>query len=209
MKLLKVTMIAAAFLFTAPAFAQFSNTGSNRTSSSNGGLINNTDPYNRVTVDYVNRSLSGGGENLGSTNGVALDYIHGFSISGTMPLFFETGVGADYGVYSEDDFSLSILSFAIPANISYKLQFTDAMSLQPYVGLNFKVNASGKMKYDGEDWGDVFSDGDWKRFQMGWHIGAGMNFNKFYVGLSYGTDFIKIVEKTNTGTFKIGVGVNF
>lgn len=53
-------------------------------------------------------------------------------------------------------------------------------------------------------------DGDeWKRFQLGWHIGAGFNYNQFYVGLSYGTDFIKIAEKVNTGTFSLGIGYNF
>ncbi len=47
------------------------------------------------------------------------------------------------------------------------------------------------------DWLSVFSkddmgskDATWNRFQMGWHIGAGLQYNAFYLGVEYGTDFI-------------------
>ncbi len=49
----------------------------------------------------------------------------------------------------------------------------------------------------------------WKHFQMGWHIGAGLNYKALYLGLSYGTDFTEICKKTKTSNFAVSVGYNF
>ena len=64
-------------------------------------------------------------------------------------------------------------------------------------------------KYNMFDKDDVGKDGQWKRFQLGWHIGVGATYKAFYLGLSYGTDFMELAKKLNTSTFKIGVGYNF
>lgn len=66
-------------------------------------------------------------------------------------------------------------------------------------------------------WKDMFSKKDmdskdyvWNRFQMGWHVGADFQFSKFYLGVSYGTDFIKAWDwkkyKVNTGTLCVSIG---
>lgn len=252
MKAIKIALLAGLMAMSAPAFAQFANTNSSQSSndSHSVGLINNTTPYDRMTINFVSRSMDSkkgygwedleGDEGL-TTKGVAIDYIHGFSLTKSIPLFLETGVGLDFGFWGDSesvryddgesyDFKLrlSTLSFAVPVNLAYRLQFNDAFSLQPYLGLNFKINALANYKieeeYEDEDgYGDsddesfnMFDKDDvgdddfrWNRFQMGWHIGVGMNYNKFYLGLSYGTDFSQLWKKTTTGTFKIGVGVNF
>lgn len=237
MKQIKIASVAMMMMLSTSAFAQFSNTNSSVGSSNSGsgiGLIKNCNPYDRVTLDYVNRSISPKHGDDVSTNGFALDYIHGFSLSSSLPLFLETGIGFDLGFWGkssdEDDYdeydedaevNLTTMSISVPVNLAYKLQFTDAFSLQPFIGLNFKVNALAKYKMtfedyeeDNEDWSAfdkeyMGKEGVWNRFQMGWHIGAGINYNNFYLGLSYGTDFIELCKKTNTGTFKIGVGLNF
>ena len=58
--------------------------------------------------------------------------------------------------------------------------------------------------FDDDDMGDA-----WKRFQLGWQIGATLNINQYNVGLSYGADLMELAKKTDTKTFKISVGVNF
>lgn len=239
MKLIKIASVALMMLFSTSAFAQFSNANASTGSSNSGiGLIKNCNPYDRVTLDYVNRTISPKHGDDMSTNGFALDYIHGFSLTSALPLFLETGIGVDMGFWSDStddnyyeeyaDINLTTMSVSVPVNLAYKLQFTDAFSLQPYLGLNFKVNALARYKisfdddeddyyydedeknewsmFDKEAWG---KDGVWNRFQMGWHIGVGINYNTFYLGLSYGTDFMELCKKTDTGTFKVGVGLNF
>lgn len=60
-------------------------------------------------------------------------------------------------------------------------------------------------------------DYTWNRFQMGWHIGVGVNFNKYYLGVQAGTDFIPFYShnsngykpKVNTVDCKISLGYTF
>lgn len=139
----------------------------------------------------------------------------------------------DYAYFQKYQFA----ALAIPVNFAYKFNINDNIAIKPYIGLNFKFNLLGRTKgeieiydedledyFDEEDleskWGSLYSKKDmgdkdavWNRFQMGWHIGADVQFNKFYVGLNYGTDFIPAWKykkyKVNSGTFNIGIGVCF
>lgn len=252
MKTAKALLLAGLVALAVPAHAQFSNASKPKevtaTTSSGTGLIKNCTPYNRISASYVNRNYDSSkgyatfNEDDSSTNGFAIDYIHGFSLVRNLPLFLETGVGIDMGFWQDSDededitykVNLTTMSFSVPVNLAYKLQFSDSFSLTPYLGLNFKLHALATYKphvsYDGDDddvqdyideindemesinffdKDDVDKDYRWSRFQVGWHVGVGANFNKFYVGLSYGTDFNTIWKKTSTGTFKVGLGYNF
>ena len=65
---------------------------------------------------------------------------------------------------------------------------------------------------DEEDWGDYddyAADYKWKRFQMGWHIGARASYNSWTLGLRYGLDFMEIAKKCSTSTFTVSVGYKF
>ncbi len=125
------------------------------------------------------------------------------------------------------------MSVAVPVNVAYRIACGDGISVVPYTGINFKVNVLGnlKMSYDGKyddawdivvdelyDGDDSFSlfdkdyigkDAQWKRFQMGWQIGCGLNYKAFYVGLEYGIDFISLAKKLNTSHLGINLGYNF
>lgn len=113
------------------------------------------------------------------------------------------------------------------------------LSIIPYVGVNFKGNIIGKSKLNlvdeldsdymsekefwenAEDYGikqeknnfdkkDTGSkDSQWKRFQVGWQIGIGLNYNKLYVGVSYGKDITELCKKTKLSTTSITLGYNF
>lgn len=236
-----------AIVCTLPAAAQFANSGTATTGSPRvNGDIN---PYDRVSLSYVNTMFSTDvkGADDFSINGVGVDYIHGFSLSQSFPLYLETGVKATLSFYSREDCMIGsiwnedaededwkttfkTLSAAIPVNLAYKFTLSSGdVSIVPYLGLNFKFNviANGKSEYDSSDdsgYDDYYDDqkfdffdkkdmGDkdncWKRFQLGWHIGAGLNYRQLYIGLSYGTDFTELQKKVNSSEFSVSVGYNF
>lgn len=220
MKSIKTILCVAAMAVATPTFAQFSNAGGKASGAS--ASYDVVGSYNRLGVSYRLLTASPDeGDSMGF-NGVAVDWIHGFSVSKTIPLYIETGIGLGYGYYSDSvediDISINDLDISVPVNLSYRWNLNENFSLQPYVGLNFKVNLLGELKLADEDEDytasffdkeDVGDDGTWNRFQMGWHVGVGANIKKLYVGLSFGTDFIELGEKLNTSTFKIGIGYNF
>lgn len=253
MKAIKILMMAGALAVATPAFAQFSNAsaGGNR-STGGSSMVKDCSPYDRISLsyDYWKSSKEMFYDDADATNGIAIDYIHGFSVSKTLPLFIETGVGANFGFWGDTDderysdadvkYRFSQISLAVPVNVAYKFNINNDFSIQPYLGLNLKFNLYANMstKIDCDDSDDqediddlsdeqfrmafgtprdmnmfdkddMGKDGQWKRFQLGWHIGVGVNYKALYVGLSYGTDFMEICKKHSTSNFKVGVGFNF
>ena len=69
------------------------------------------------------------------------------------------------------------------------------------------VLSKKKNNFDKKDTGS--KDSQWKRFQMGWQIGIGLNYNKLYVGVSYGKDITELCKKTKLSTTSITLGYNF
>ncbi len=250
MKNFKFYLVAGLMTISTSAFAQFANTGNNNAGSTK---TVNTDNYSRIFVSYNPTSVSFDADDVDdiSLNGFAIGYTKGFSISKSLPLFIEAGLNLNYAFKSIDneafndlskeydlDLTLankySALAINVPVSLAYKFALTNSdISISPFVGVNFKFNVLGKMKYnfDGEhadaflnaaedngqeyddvdffDKDQVGKDGQWTRFQIGWHIGAGINYKALYVGLKYGTDFTELCKKTNTSNWAITLGYNF
>lgn len=260
MKAIKILMMAGALAVATPAFAQFSNASAGGNRSTGGStMVKDCTPYDRISLSYQYDKLSPDYKDADDQglNGIAIDYLHGFGVSKTLPIFVETGIGANFGFWSDSndrDFGttsggsvsgeikqkITAISLAIPVNVAYKFNVNKDFSIQPYLGLNLKFNVFAQRKttasfenerlqdqvdeWDDEEFAatigaprkadlfdkkDVGKDGQWKRFQLGWHIGVGVNYKAFYFGLSYGTDFMELAKKLNTSTFKVGVGFNF
>lgn len=199
--------------------------------------------YNRVGLSYDNTRYSFNkdyDDDLDgvSTNGFGIDYIHGFSLSSSTPIFLEAGLNLNFGFGGTDvgekvtyqnywmqgKVKYQNINLQIPVNFVYKFDLGNDMSLAPYVGLNFKFNLVSKKKsyadhnipdsmlddddkkdFEGE-WVNLFSSDDdnmgdkdytWNRFQMGWHVGVGFQYTKFYFGIQYGTDFIPAYSHTD------------
>lgn len=164
--------------------------------------------YNRISLSYTNVTFSAGGTSAGF-NGGGFHYIHGFSLSSKLPIYLETGASLnfstkDYGSGSYGGYG----TLDVPINCAYRLNFPNSEFIfVPSLGLDFKGNIIGTtdVATDTQEW---FNDYEYKRFQLGWQISAGMEYRKLYFALQYGTDFIQIAKKVNTGTFSIKLGLN-
>lgn len=181
--------------------------------------------YNRIGASYELETLSvKHGDNI-NLNGFGINYIHGFGLSKNIPLYLETGLKMSMGFHSDsfkeygyditEDFTK--MSFSVPVNVAYKVNFGNGMSLLPYTGLNFKINALANVKYTENDEGDKYSetinllkgDDSANVFQLGWNLGVGFNFHSLYAGLGYGTDFIKFADDINSSSFNLTIGYTF
>lgn len=183
--------------------------------------IEPTADYNRVGVMYQYRDFDGNG-----TNGFEVGYIHGFNLTKSVPLFFQTGLKLDMGFDSESttvsgikvDGKLKTMSLSVPLDISYKIVFGENSSTAfiPFAGFNLKLNTMGKITAKASQGSvsasesiSLFDEG-MKHFQVGWYMGFGFQFSRVYVGADFGTDFVKVADGGNcTPTFHLGLGYMF
>lgn len=235
MKKFKTILLVAFLTASANSFAQFSNSSSKNSSSSDG--------WNTIWVQWNPSQFSPDKGDSQSFTGLSLGFSHAFPVSNSIPLLVEAGVGLQYSFFKEDldefddydsdysDYSVeqkvNMFSAKIPVHIMYDWQIPNSsVSIIPFAGLNMRFNFSGKEKieyskylkdyYEMEDEDvNLFDkkemDGDqWNRFQIGWELGVKAKFNnKFLVGVSYGQDFSEIAEKTKIHTTSITLGYCF
>lgn len=199
--------------------------------------------YNRWAISYNNLGLSAGDDDLifdknsMGLNGFGFEYVHGFTIVKDKPMYIEVGgklqfsqgtkKSYDYSYYYGDyevKAGFRYLSLSIPLNYVYRFKITDDFSVLPYTGFNFKINLMGDAgesysEYDDDiEWYSMFDDDEfdptWKRFQMGWNIGAGIQYRKLYFGLGYTVDMIKAYKSdydysVRSGNFALTLGIQY
>lgn len=273
MKNLRTYLLAGAMLIACSASAQFVNSGSTSSTSTSSPLRNDLTGWDRITVSYAPLKIISdvkGTDNF-TLNGFSIGYAKGINIAPRLPFFIETGLNVQYASKSldtEDQIDIlgfyrvvpynggyevplkitySTLNVKVPVNLAYKLSF-NKVSLTPYVGINFKVNAIGKIKFEVEDIDDLpdgvseedvwdyneelnngeditklnlldkkdvearkgyDNDDVWKRFQMGYQLGVGLDYNRLHVGLGYTKDFIELCKKVKTSSVLVTLGYNF
>ncbi len=159
-----ISILAVVLLGTSLcASAQFTGGGA-KTGNSARARIADTNSYNRLSISYDNTNLSANdklkkcfnGEDDMSLNGFGLEHTHGFSVSKTLPMFIEAGIKAQMGFgsvsqdgkYISSDYKMQQLSFSIPINYTYRFALGNNVTLAPYLGLNFKLHAMGRTKYE-------------------------------------------------------------
>lgn len=135
-----------------------------------------------------------------------------------------------YAKYTyEEKTKINFMSLYVPINVAYKFSINDQMSIMPYLGLKarFNVSANTSEEYI-RDYSEYYEDVNEKekyslfdkeimegeimyakRFQLGWQIGADLQFNKFLVGLSYGSDISEVMTATKFKTTQISLGYIF
>ena len=201
--------------------AQFSNTGSFSPSNSSSSSIGD---LNTFYVQWNPSSFNSEGESM-SFNGISLGFNHAFALSRTIPIYMETGIGAQYSFKTEkmkDDYGkaedkLTFVSAKVPLNLAYKVDVPNSsFSIIPYAGLTGRLNISAKEKYkynQKEETADLFDDDEveetMKRFQLGWQIGINFKISSLVLGASYGADFSEIFEDVKIHTTSVTLGVSF
>lgn len=233
MKNLKSILTMGLLFVSTAGFAQFANNGGHSRGSS--VLTKNTDGYSRIYFGYNPTSVSYDGKTDDSDvedftlNGIMFGYTKGISLSQNMPLFLETGARFTYGFKSktlslgddgDEKIETKAMNIVVPVNLSYKFSFSENdFSLSPFVGVTLKGNILGKQKWVDEDdsvENDFFDkedmegkDNTWKRFQVGWQIGANVDYKSLSVGLHYGSDFSELAKKVNSSNWAITLGYSF
>ena len=243
MKFSKLLLATALILGSSmPMMAQFSNAGGSKSLFSSNQEVPSC--FNRITFGYDATFTSNADYYLSylssspTFNGFSVKFVHGWALSKRYPLYIDAGLRLNMNFYSKtlevdknykydykSTVSSKMMSLSVPINISYRLGISDGISIQPYTGINFKVNVLGDItstvEYDGEKESETRSwfeeDYGAKRFQMGWQIGLGVNFQKFYLGLEYGIDFMNLykpkidysgIKSINTSHVEVSLGIN-
>jgi len=163
-------------------------------------------------IEYLPSNWSGDGDSESFT-GLAINYTQAISLTQSIPLFLEWGLGAQYSSKSVDDNKIHYASVKAPINLIYDFQIPNTnINIDPYVGIKLRGNVWGEYKDDYEDESyNLFSDDlDWKRFQIGGQLGVKARFNnKFFIGFGYGFDFNEIAEDTKVNELSISAGLVF
>lgn len=212
MRKIKFLLVVCLLGMAATASAQFANAKGSSNSASSSALEN----WQSIKVSYLPASFKGdGGGDIGF-KGAMVSYQKGFAVSQSIPLFVETGLGFSWigGEIEDTGIDLNFFSLNVPVNFGYKHAFSDKVSVAPFVGITLRGNLFGNYKYEGEslnafDKDEVGEELQVKRFNIGWQVGVGVNFNALYIGGSYGSDFNDIIEGGKAAVPQITLGFNF
>ena len=123
------------------------------------------------------------------------------------------------------------INLNLPVNVSYRVPVAQGFYLTPQLGLDLRVQLDGHAKansniaVDGPEGftpriissqtdynlfsKSVVGDARLKRFQFGWHAALNFEYNRFNLGLSYGTDFVKLHKDLSASHFLVSLGYTF
>lgn len=235
MKFIKSILVISTMILGVCASAQTETATSDSFISNaiNGG-------YNQVNVSYVSQSFhtkfkainmiggasSGELEDLSglydaSLQGFGIEYIRGFKVSKTKPMFVEAGATFNFTFGDVAGQSAQQFGLAIPISFAYKFNIKNKFSIKPYAGIDFKVGLLGRNKIGDDedtewfDWYDKENDemGAYKRFNLGWHIGVDFQYRRYILGLNFVSDITKVYSgefyKVKNPVIAIKLGYNF
>lgn len=209
----KVIALAAMAMLTLASQAQIV---SSRSSITTGEVIEVPRYYqgwSTFGVEYLPSNFSADGHSE-AFNGFALNYTKASSLTQSLPLFLEWGIGAQFSLWSENEENIHFASLKVPVNLIYDFQIPGTnIKLDPYVGVKFRGNVWGEKndEYYDETYNLFDSDEyDWKRLQIGMQIGLKARFSdSFFVGIGYGADFNEIAEDIKVNELSLSIGLVF
>ena len=199
MKKFLVSIVAA--LLAAPSFAQY---------SSGGFELDKESMYYGIRFGGTLASVTGD-VSVGSKTGLTLAGVVGLRVSGSAPVFLESGLYYTQRGAKEGNLTVTHDNLEIPVLVKYGIQASDEIALLPFFGPYFAYAVSSDWKYKGE--GRSIDSFRPNRNNMGFKLGCGAEFNKIYAELGYQfavTNFVDSDDFTahNNALF-LNFGLNF
>ena len=182
------------------------------------GAIVAQDNYTRLQVSYSFNKMTNSeiGDKEITPKGVTLGGVVGFLVTDDYPIYVEPGVSFSWA-HSAVDYKIAgikvgenkytYMNFAIPINVVYKYEINDRFSINPFIGLNMKLNMIAKQHLNPE-MGDKMSiswlskkdmgtrDDRASIFQLGGQYGVGFQIQEFYIGYQFQNDYVPF-QKTD------------
>ena len=224
-KRLSSILVLLAFVATS-TFAQFANIDTPANPPSEKATPSKTvyEGWESILFSYNMGTLTEYNEDY-DLDGFTFAIQKAFPVSSSTPLFLESGIQFNYSTlseslenydgygYSDEELKLHTFSMAVPFNLAFKLSLDEQSHFVPYLGLNFRGNILAKMEvlgqsYDAFDKDDV-GDAKWKRFNVGWQIGARLMLNHFVLGVRYSEDLNEIAKESEISNFSLNLGFCF
>lgn len=184
--------------------------------------------YNRIYVGYAPTKFSA---LLDSEimHGCDLGWMIGLNVTKErcLPFYIEAGiaVNAVFGDCVQDDDKL--INVEIPFGVTYRLNIPNTkIYISPFFGFHFKINAFWADGYNNSYFdldgtyriqSGKYIDISTHRFQFGMQLGGHIDFDHFYLGISWDKDFTTIANrrnnsynfKLNTSGVRINIGCTF
>lgn len=241
---LKHIFVITAMLMSTTAFAQFTHSGGRNQSSAEEGWNSIYASYNMLTYSQemarCNKAYNGFSigydRAIGLTSKIPL-YVE---IGGAIQY-----AGQNIKVNDEGNLKMTsnLLSVKVPVSILYRWNVANSnWSIIPKAGFDgrFNVLGKGKQTYTASDYSHEFTTtnrynmfkevengkdgynglnalGDkCSRFQVGWHVGANVEYKSLLLGITYGADmnafckeYCEIVSNIHFKTLSITIGHKF
>ena len=219
---IKYFILSAAAMLCGTANAQFMQSGTTRKveyGSNNPGRKYSSG-WNSFYFQY---NYTDAGDNVfDNYNGVSFEYNRTIGLSPNVPLYLQIGAGWRYSISTTDDYyydyTSNLVTFTLPVSVLYHFYIPNSsIGFELYTGINMKAHVYNDLKYDSDYRDDTKTiTKDLNNPNVGWHVGGNVNFGRFFLGIRYGEDFIKMYKYTTDGygkdrakTLTVGLGFRF
>ena len=209
----KLIILALMATFTTASFAQLV-TGRSATYAKTKTESKN---WSYVYVQYNPGSFSPSEGSSTTFNAFSLGFNKNWSLSSSIPLFLESGLGLQYSFASKNKVDYKLLSFKIPVGLTYVYEIPNSpVAIIPATGLDVRLSPMAKGEINGHSYNLLSksdmgsSDATWNVFQLGMHVGVNCRvWEKLLVGYAYQFDFTEIAKKVHVNQHNITIGYCF
>lgn len=201
---MKKYLVAIVALFcSVSSFAQF---------SSGGFELDKESVYYGVRFGGTIASINGDFD-IGSRVGMTLGGVIGLRVSGSTPVFLESGLYYTQRGAKDSDYEVTHNNLEIPLIIKYGFKATDEIALLPYVGPYFAYAVSADETCKNENLKVNHNIPRVNRKSMGFKLGCGAEYNKLYLELGYQFGVTNILDSddfsAHNNAFFMNFGLNF
>lgn len=116
--------------------------------------------------------------------------------------FGQTLIQQKAPVEMPEEINGSIRNFGVrvPVNVGYRLALTDDMGLKFFTGPQMNMSLVARSHYNGAEVndgeGNIIGKKGFKRFDLQWNFGVGLDYNRWFVGVSASAGVTKVMNRT-------------